>query len=171
MKEIPLTQGFVAFVDDEDFEKVSQFKWYAKISRGVWYAMRSVRLNPPAPNGQRQTTLLMHRFILGLEADDPREVDHREQVETLNNQRANLRICTRVENRRNSRKPAHNTTGFKGTTLHSGGKYQAGLHVHGKFIYGGLFASAKAAALKYNELAQKHYGAFAELNSIPGGDK
>jgi len=30
MREIPLTQGQVAIVDDEDYEWLSQFKWYAK---------------------------------------------------------------------------------------------------------------------------------------------
>lgn len=29
MKEIPLTQGYVALVDDEDYDRVSAFKWYA----------------------------------------------------------------------------------------------------------------------------------------------
>ncbi len=32
-KEIQLTQGFVALVDDEDFELVSQYKWYLDISK------------------------------------------------------------------------------------------------------------------------------------------
>jgi len=29
MKEIPLSKGMVAFIDDEDFERVSALKWYA----------------------------------------------------------------------------------------------------------------------------------------------
>jgi len=29
MKKIPLTKGFVALVDDEDYARVSQYKWCA----------------------------------------------------------------------------------------------------------------------------------------------
>ena len=30
VKEIQLTQGYVALVDDEDFERVNEYKWYAQ---------------------------------------------------------------------------------------------------------------------------------------------
>ncbi len=30
MKLIPLTQGQFAIVDDEDFESLNRFKWYAR---------------------------------------------------------------------------------------------------------------------------------------------
>ena len=42
MKEIQLTQGKVALVDDDDFEYLNQWKWYySKLN----YAMRSKRIN------------------------------------------------------------------------------------------------------------------------------
>lgn len=41
MKEIPLTCGKVAIVDDEDSAALSQFTWYAKPSRSKWYAERN----------------------------------------------------------------------------------------------------------------------------------
>lgn len=34
MKEIPLSQGFSAFVDDEDYDFLMRFKWHAVPSKG-----------------------------------------------------------------------------------------------------------------------------------------
>ena len=44
MKKIPLTKGFVALVDDEDYARVSQYKWCA-LTRNNYdtvYAVRAV---------------------------------------------------------------------------------------------------------------------------------
>lgn len=38
MKTIPLTQGKFAMVDDEDFEVLSQNRWYATCFKGKFYA-------------------------------------------------------------------------------------------------------------------------------------
>ena len=44
MKIIPLTKGKFAIVDDDDFHKVNNFKWYFCISRkGSGYAQRGTR--------------------------------------------------------------------------------------------------------------------------------
>ncbi|KAK43655.1 hypothetical protein BG58_31420 [Caballeronia jiangsuensis] len=45
MKEISLTRGRVALVDDSDFDYLSQYTWYAQLDRRktvdeVWYACR-----------------------------------------------------------------------------------------------------------------------------------
>src|SRR5260221_4970142 len=69
MKEVPLTQGKAALVDDEDYERVNQFKWYLVEAKYLRYANRS-----PYNKG-KQSTLRMHRFILGL-TDSKQHVDH-----------------------------------------------------------------------------------------------
>lgn len=69
MKEVKLTQGQVALVDDEDFERVSEAGWHAqKRRRGTWYAARW-------EGWPKRTYVRMHRFILGV--TDERQVDHR----------------------------------------------------------------------------------------------
>lgn len=40
MKTIQLTQGKIAMVDDEDFERLNQYKWYALKSRNTYYAVQ-----------------------------------------------------------------------------------------------------------------------------------
>jgi len=43
VKEIPLTGGKVALVDDEDFDRLSKFKWFAARCGKNYYAKRAVR--------------------------------------------------------------------------------------------------------------------------------
>src|ERR1700682_4865979 len=67
LKTIPLTKGKVALVDDEDYERVSQFKWCASQSRHQWYALR--RLKGTGQPGRKQK---LHQFILGVQFADHR---------------------------------------------------------------------------------------------------
>lgn len=100
MREVKLTQGLVALVDDEDFERLNQFKWFAhKSGRGnrKVYAERKVKL----PCG-RVITERMHRNILGLPlVSDGRVGDHR-NGNGLDNRKSNLAIKTQTENMQNA---------------------------------------------------------------------
>src|SRR5690348_9141568 len=90
MKTIALTHGLEAKVDDEDFERLSQFKWYAAKNKHLWYARRGVYI------GDGEMRMLgMHRFIMN--AVPGQVVDHRDG-NTLNNQKSNLRFCTYTQN-------------------------------------------------------------------------
>ena len=163
MKEIPLTQGKVALVDDEDFEKVSQFQWYAnRIGKGDhWYATRNVRRN-----GKRRPEL-MHRVIMGLEYGDPRQVDHRDRVNTLDNRKCNLRVATRPQNSRNIGVPKHNTSGFKGVSWRKqDDKWGANIKVNGVQRYLGSFPTKELAAVAYDAAAIELHGEFACTNEM-----
>ena len=37
-KEIILTKGLIAIVDDEDYEKINFYKWRATQCNGKWYS-------------------------------------------------------------------------------------------------------------------------------------
>lgn len=152
MREIPLTQGKVALVDDEDFEWLSQYKWHFTMG---YVAHRF---------GYRGPIVLMHRMILKPPRD--MDIDHRDG-DGLNNQKSNIRICTTQQNLRNTKKRHGTSSIYKGVNFHrQRGKWAACIHLDGKGIYLGLFVTEKEAALAYNKAASELFGEFAKLNEI-----
>jgi hypothetical protein len=158
-KEIPLTQGKFAIVDDDDYERVSQFKWcYDK--KG--YAVRGVTING------KHTTQSMHRFIMN--CPPGYEVDHK-NGNGLDNRKENLRICTKAENVRNNYGRSHNTSGYKGVYWHKKAKkWAAQLTTKGKNYHLGLYDNKEDAARAYNKKALELFGEFARINVIKGDD-
>jgi hypothetical protein len=162
MKEIQLTQGKVALIDDKDYEKVSQFKWHAAKYSGHWYAYTNITL----PDG-RYTLQAMHRLIMGLHYGDPSYVDHKNRKQTLDNRRNNLRIATNAENQRNRGKQRNNTSGYKGVVWYKlSCKWRTQIEHHGKKLHGGDFDCPVAAAAMYNWMARLLHGEFAVLNDL-----
>lgn len=155
MKEIPLTKGKIAFVDDDDYAMVSQLKWRAQLDRGNWYAISGMGLN---------RVHFMHRFILGM-SDKSIQVDHRDR-NGLNNQKANLRPCTAQQNQANSKKPVTGVTSkYKGVSWHSKArKWYAHIMISHKRKHLGSFDSEIEAAKAYDAAAVARYGDFANAN-------
>lgn len=152
MKEIPLTRGYVAIVDDEDFEHLSQFKWYASGKPGNVYAVRK----PPMVNGKRGGNIGMHREIMQAIG-----VDHK-NGNTMDNRRENLRLATEQQNAANRRKTRSKTSSqYIGVTWHVREKiwYAACCN---KFL--GRFTSEHDAAVAFDVAARIEYGEFAKLN-------
>jgi len=159
MKEIPLTQGKIALVDDEDYGWVSKFRWYAmKTQSGAWYAKRHVGEDK---NGNPFVEL-MHRFVLG--NPSATEIDH-EDCNGLNNQKGNLRICTRSQNIGNRRKffNPKNTSQFKGVSWNSRDRRWV-LQYFGSKNGLRYFRKEIDAARAYDEWAKEKFGRFARLN-------
>lgn len=156
MKLIPLTQGQFAMVDDEDYEGVAQFKWYAKRYPRTWYAMRGTGKDV---NGS-VIILRMHHFILG----SRNMVDHRDH-DGLNNQKFNLRHCTQAQNLQNTIAPRNNKSGYKGVYQHSNGKaWIANISSGDKCKYLGIFYDPVEAAKAYDRAAIEKWGEFANPN-------
>lgn len=139
---------FKCLYDLEYFGLISLFRWNLH-NRG--YAVTTV-------NGK---TILMHRLIMGV--DDPEiQVDHKYHNK-LDNRRANIRVCTRSENRRNSRKLKESHSKYKG--VYRDGKYwHTQIKVNGRIINLGRFHSELTAAKVYDTAARLHFQDFAFLN-------
>jgi|SRR5579859_566306 len=161
MKQIPLSRGQVAMVDDEDYEWLCQWKWSAFWSPSA----RSFYAHRCSSRREGKThSIYMHREILGLKHGDSRIGDHVDPEQTLDNRRSNLRIATRTENRRNSVKQRDNTSGFKGVSFHKRiGKYQAQLNINGVRKSLGYRTTPEEAHVLYREAVKLHHGEYARV--------
>lgn len=155
MKTIELTQGRVALVDDDDFEYLNQWKW--QYHRG--YACRSQRIGD-RKIGKRKY-FWMHREIL--KTPDGLFTDHIDR-NGLNNQKSNLRVCTKSQNRMNTIKRKDNTVGYKGVRKNRTG-WQARLMVNGISVLQKTFHNLQDAIDAYDNTAREYHGEFANVNS------
>ena len=150
MKEIELTQGKVAVVDDCDFEFLNQWTWTALLCNGkFWYAKRG--------NG-----IYMHRVVSGA---GPRAVTDHRDGDTLNNRRYNLRVTTYSGNAQNRDKNRKSASLFKGVHFNKrAGKFA----VRCKRKHFGYFSDPQEAALAYDAAAIALCGPFARTNKMLG---
>lgn len=155
-KEILLTQGKVALVSNEDYAVLSQYKWYAQRAKYTWYARRKVQIGY-----KRQRTISMHGQILG--ATNAMDIDHVDH-DGLNNTRENLRLCTRSENQGNRRILPGEIKGVYWSKRER--RWYAQIGVNGKRKHVGIFDDLQEAIVAYNVAAIKHFGEFAQLNTL-----
>lgn len=103
MKLLPLSQNKQAQVSDEDYERVSQFKWTAtcnpngrrKGGREKWYAVRT------ESRENRRVRVYLHRYLV--DCPSGMVVDHIDG-DGLNCQRENLAVVTQKENTQSHRR-------------------------------------------------------------------
>jgi len=157
MKKILLSQGQFALVDNEDFELIKNFRWYAAQAHNkkTWYARHSI-----TGGG----CILMHRLILKLKKNDKRLIDHKNR-NGLDNRRRNLRIASHSLNRYNCKKRADNKSGYVGVNLHKqSGKWRARIGKDNNRKSLGLFIDPTEAAIAYDKEAIKLWKENAILN-------
>lgn len=154
-REIPLTRGYVALVDDADYEHLSQFKWHALCTKsGRVYAKRSV----PIGSGKYRD-VLMHRELLPVAPG--MKVDHIEGI-GLDNRRPNLRPATHQQNLCN-RRGGNGASPFVGVARHKA-RWVAYITTHGRRQHLGLFDTAIEAAAARDEASRAQHGEFATIN-------
>ena len=157
MKNIILSQGKFAIVDDEDFEFLNQWKWtYGMGGNGrVGYAHRRVY------HDGTSDLVLMHRLLS--KAPDGMDVDHI-NGDKLDNRKSNLRVCTQSQNMMNRGLQKNNKSGFKGVSRHSqSGKWWARIAKDGKKFSLGLHHTPEEAGEAYRKAAESLHGEYARL--------
>lgn len=153
MKEIKLTQGEVALVDDDLYEELNLFKWCVHKGVNTFYAKRD------------QKGIMMHRVVVGL-TDLDLFVDHI-NGNGLDNQKSNLRICSQSKNSMNQSPQLNRSSIYKGVCYHKlAKKWQSYIKINGKLKYNGLFVNESDAAIAYNNMAAELFGKYAKLNVI-----
>lgn len=161
VKELPLTQGKVAIVDDWNYAKALKHKWCAVHIRSYYYAVTNIKKS----DGKRKL-LYLHRFIMNCPPD--KEIDHRNH-NTLDCRKSNLRFATRSQNQMNSRPRKNTSSRFKGVYWYK--KYkkwrayiQPNLGSYRAFYSLGYFSNEIDAARAYDTAAEAICGEFAGLN-------
>lgn len=147
--KIPLKKGLFTTIDAADWERVKGWKWCLN-SQGYVHAHVS---------GTKAKRMNLHRLVMGCQPGDGIVVDHK-NGDRLDNSRGNLRLCTKTENGRNSKKRGGTKFPYKGVGDAKEGKYRMMFGMSG-------FATPEDAARQWDVIAQFVYGEFARLN-FPG---
>ena len=144
------------YVDDEDYDMLARCKWHT--THG--YAMTNVRISNPKHKSKR-CHASMHQVILW--CPKGYEIDHKDGKRN-NNQKSNLRICTRSQNQFNVRLQRNNTSGFKGVSYRKSiGKYRARIMKNFKMYELGEFVIAAEAHDVYKKASKKLHGEFGRI--------
>ena len=144
MKEIPLTRGKIALVDDEDFEWLDSFKWHAHqciSSKHLFYAYNRNYKNRPPDH------LKMHQMIM--KPTKGLQIDHIDG-NGLNNQKSNLRLVTPRMNCQNLHIPTSNK--FPGVQKYQKNlvkPFRAKIRFNGKQRHIGFFETEEEASIAY----------------------
>lgn len=152
MKEVKLTRGLFAQVDDSDFEWINKYTWATRLDQTRYYAITHT-----SRKDKKQGTVFMHTLIM----NPPKgmEIDHIDG-NGLNNQRNNLRIVTHSQNMMNQRSARK----YKGVFITKKGYIRTAIRVNNEIYYAGTSKTEEQAAKRYDALASYYYGEFARLN-------
>lgn len=159
----------LSLIDAELLEYLMQWNWHVTPStsyRVTKPKQPSVAITRNRMNGDlpRPRKIRLTWAVMGVRA----LFDHINGNQ-LDNRRSNLRIATKQENGRNSRKKRSGTrTRYKGVGIARGGKFVARIKADREQIRLGRFDTEEEAARAYDAAARRYHGEFARLNFHDG---
>ena len=150
-KKILITRGQIVIVDEQDYQELSQYRWY--LIDG--FAARTIKKD------NKRTTIYMHRVIM----DAPIGISvYHINHNKLDNQRENLRLV-KGSARMHRRPSVKHSSKYRGVYwCKDKRKWIAEIKVYKKQIRLGRFEVEKDAAVAYDEAARKYYGSLARTN-------
>ena len=157
MKYVQPTNANVLFmVDDEDYERVMQFRWY---------------LHHRYPTRwEKEKEISLHGFILDHYWKGSEYEVHHKDENPLNNQKNNLVILPFSAHRSTVRARKDNEIGVKGVNKkYRNGRfigYVAQIYSNKKKIHIGLFKTVEEAARAYDNEAKRLHGEHAFTNDL-----
>ena len=172
---IELNNGLVAVIDDSDWRSKRKYYWNSGSVVEVapcdivWSARNHHRakyvLSTQFPGVDRKRVSL-HRLIV--ECPPGYVVDHIDG-NPLNNTKANLRVCTRAQNQKNTRKRKKTKHKYKGVVRlgfakYAKPRYSFAIASDNILHRGGKFRTKLEAAMAYDDKAIELHGEYACLN-------
>ena len=160
VKTIPLTQGKVALVDDEDYEELKKYKWFAQKDHNWnrWYAIRKTR-----DKNRKRKSIRMHQQITGFKYKIIDHINH----DGIDNRKCNLRACTHSQNKKNSNLYKNNKSGLNGVSwFKTNKKWHAQICKDKTVIHLGYFKNKNDAGRAVDKKAKELFGEFTVLNFL-----
>jgi len=156
-REVSLTKGRVAVVDEDDYVNLTKYKWYYD-SNGYAYRRKTY--------GHYNSKLVsMHREVLD-DVPNGLVVDHINR-DKLDNRKSNLRAVTQSENAANSGPRTGGSSTYKGVHWSRQSKrWVSKIEKRGEYHTLGFFKIEEHAALAYNLKAVELFGDCAYLNKL-----
>lgn len=154
MRSIQSTQGYSLLCDDEDYERLNTYSWYA-------HNCTSQKRPARREGTGKRRVIFAHHEVFG-RPPKGMVVDHI-NGDPWDNRRCNLRFATFGQNVRNQRRERKDWGGGKGVYLVNG-KLFVKIMARGELHQFCGFETVREADLAYDALALHLHGEFASLN-------
>lgn len=164
MKKIKSSNGYTILVDDEDFERLNKWSWWAdarvESRQPVSSIYRSTKIK-----GINKAIPIAHELIGRKEGFVTDHINGN----VLDNRKANLRFATIAQNTRNRWAWRGE---YKGVRI-KGSKFRAEIRLDGHYVHLGMFKTKIEAAFAYDFASLMLHGEYGRTNfkhAPPSGD-